>query len=168
MSQHHVGVWTRTLTYKKQMCILVFMWVMNNWSGCCLRFKLCYLSVDLFSLAWLPCLGSVREDTLIPDATWCGRVSWYWGEKEGPFLWGEGDRELGGGSGTLSLTGKRGRGCDQMEINNSMKKCTSFGFWRLSVQVCLWPFSPWSSLPSPPLQAMLFSFPITFSFETKF
>ena len=27
----------------------------------------------------------------------CGRVSWYWGEKEGPFLWGEGDRELGGG-----------------------------------------------------------------------
>ena len=37
-------------------------------------------------------------------------------KKEGPFLWGKGDRELGG-SGTLSLTGKRGRGCDQMEIN---------------------------------------------------
>ena len=37
-------------------------------------------------------------------------------KKEGPFLWGEGDRELGG-SGTLSLTVKRGRGCNQVEMN---------------------------------------------------
>ena len=48
---------------------LVFMWVTNNWSGCCLGFRLCYLPLDLFSLAGLPCLGSVREDALIPDAT---------------------------------------------------------------------------------------------------
>ena len=52
------------------MCILVFMWVTNNWSGCCLGFRLCYLPLDLFSLAGLPCLGSVRENALIPDATW--------------------------------------------------------------------------------------------------
>ena len=54
----------------KQMYILVFMWVTNNWSGCCLGFRLCYLPLDLFSLAGLPCLGSVRENALIPDATW--------------------------------------------------------------------------------------------------
>ena len=29
-----------------------------------------YLPLDLFSLAGLPCLGSVRENALIPDATW--------------------------------------------------------------------------------------------------
>ena len=47
-------------THMSQMCSLVFMWVLNNWSRDCPQS--CCLYVGYVLLAGLPCLASVGEE----------------------------------------------------------------------------------------------------------
>ncbi|EDL03794.1 mCG146052, partial [Mus musculus] len=47
---------------------MVFMWVLNNWSGVTPKAAAC-LSVGCGLLAGLPCLASVEEDALSPAKT---------------------------------------------------------------------------------------------------
>jgi hypothetical protein len=77
----------------QQMCSLVFMWVLNNWSrggggypkSCCLYME--------HVLVGLPCLVSVGEDESSLTETWCAKVG---GHPGGPYpLWGEGEWERG-------------------------------------------------------------------------
>lgn len=91
---------TQPLAYIQQMCSLVFMCVLNNWSGG--YPKSCCLPVDPVTLTGLPCLASVSEDIYSSAVMSCARVGWYLGgpppsQRRRGGRWGRsyvGEREL--------------------------------------------------------------------------